>query len=53
MPQATRNGVPLLWEEPGPGSARKLVIWVPGYTGDKAAMQPYRLAKGALWIASP
>jgi len=41
MPQTTINGVPLLWEEPKAGSARKLVIWVPGYTGDKAAMQPY------------
>ncbi|HYF64042.1 MAG TPA: prolyl oligopeptidase family serine peptidase [Herpetosiphonaceae bacterium] len=41
MPQTTLNGIPVLWEEPADGAARRLVIWVPGYTADKAAMRPY------------
>jgi dienelactone hydrolase len=36
------DGIPVMWAEPAAGAApRRLVIWLPGFTGAKEQMQPY------------
>lgn len=39
--KATVAGIPLLWVEPEQSAAKKLVIWLPGFSGTKEAMEPY------------
>lgn len=41
MPQATLQGIPILWKEPQQPIQRKLVLWLPGFTDKKESMQPY------------
>lgn len=39
--KATVAEIPLIWREPEQTTARKLVIWLPGFSGAKEAMEPY------------
>lgn len=41
MPTTTVTNIPVVWEEPGGGNERKLVIWLPGFTDSKDSMQLY------------
>ncbi|MCL4862689.1 MAG: hypothetical protein KJZ93_24970 [Caldilineaceae bacterium] len=34
-------GIPVLWAEPGKGSQRKLVIWLPGFTDEKESVKAH------------
>lgn len=37
--QARAGDIPLLWAEPDPGAPRRLVIWLPGFSGSKDGVQ--------------
>lgn len=39
LKQARVGEIPLLWAEPAPGGPRKLVIWLPGFSGSKEGVQ--------------
>lgn len=39
--KATVSDIPLIWREPEQAEARNLVIWLPGFSGAKEAMEPY------------
>ncbi len=45
--KATIADIPLIWCEPEQTAARKLVIWLPGFSGTKEAMAPYLAALAA------
>lgn len=40
MNKATISNIPLIWTEPQQAE-KKLVIWLPGFSGTKEAMEPY------------
>lgn len=44
LKHTTIEGIPTIWCEPTAGEARKLVIWLPGFSGNKDSMEPYLLA---------
>jgi hypothetical protein len=39
LKQAMVAAIPVLWAEPVTQSARKLVIWLPGFSGSKEGVQ--------------
>ena len=41
MPEGYAVGLPVLWEEPAHAVERKLVIWLPGFTGANEEMRGY------------
>lgn len=41
MNKATGSDIPLVWTEPQQTTARNLVIWLPGFSSTKEAMEPY------------
>jgi uncharacterized protein len=52
MPTTNVANIPVLWEEPEQAGARKLVIWLPGFTDNKEGMQRYlRELAGAGYVA--
>ena len=45
--KATVASIPLIWVEPERSATTKLVIWLPGFSGTKEAMEPYLTALAA------
>src|SRR5436190_2038716 len=39
LKQAVVGGIPVLWAEPETNAQRKLVIWLPGFSGTKEGVQ--------------
>ena len=41
MNQTTVSDIPVIWLDPKRAEVNKLVIWLPGFSGTKEAMEPY------------